>query len=52
MLLSKDNVYSADLDSFFSFTDPEQGVSGGFTVERDVITMSEKPGFGFEDYAF
>ena len=48
VLLSKDNVHSADLDSFFSFTDPERGVSGGFTAERDVITMSEKPGFGVE----
>lgn len=52
VVLAKDNVESADLDSFFSFTNPEVGVCGGFTVDKDVITMSEKPGYGFDDYEF
>jgi len=52
VVVARDNIVSADLDSFFSFTDPEKGVTGGFSVERDVITLSDKPGYGFDDYAF
>lgn len=52
VVLAKDNVESADLDSFFSFTNPEVGVCGGFTVEKDMITMSNKSGYGFDDYEF
>lgn len=50
--LAKDNVESADLDSFFSFTNPEVGVTGGFMVDKDIITMSDKPGYGLDDYEF
>lgn len=50
VVLAKDNIESADLDSFFSFTNPEVGVTGGFRVDKDMITMSEKPGFGFDHY--
>ena len=52
VVLAKDNVESADLDSFFSFTNPEVGVCGGFTVDKDMITMSGNSGFGFDDYRF
>lgn len=52
VVLAKENVESADLDSFFSFTNPEVGVTGGFKVEKDIITMSDKPGYGFDDYEF
>ena len=52
VVLAKENVESADLDSFFSFTNPEVGVTGGFKVDKDIITMSEKPGYGFDDYEF
>ena len=52
VVVAKDNIVSADLDSFFSFTDPEKGVTGGFTVEKDIITLSNEPGYGFDDYEF
>ena len=41
-----------DLDSFMSFVEGEGSVSGGFTIEGDMITLSEKPGFGFDEYDF
>ena len=41
-----------DLDSFMSFVEGQGGVTGGFTVDGDVITLSEKPGFGFDEYEF
>ena len=52
VVLAKDNIESADLDSFFSFTNPEVGVCGGFEVCKDIITLSDKSGFGFDDYEF
>lgn len=39
-----------DLDSFLLFADTEAGVSGGFKVNRDEITLSEQSGFGFDEY--
>ncbi len=41
-----------DLDSFMSFIEGQGGVTGGFTVQGDVISLSEKPGFGFDEYEF
>ena len=52
VVLAKDNIESADLDSFFSFANPENGVCGGFEVDKDILTMSSKSGFGFDDYEF
>lgn len=52
VFVAKDNIVSADLDSFYAFTDPEKGVTGGFAVDRDVITLSDAPGYGFDDYQF
>lgn len=52
VVLAKDNIESADLDSFFTFANPEVGVCGGFEVANDIITMSDKSGFGFQDYEF
>ena len=52
VVVAKDNIVSADLDSFFSFTDPEKGVTGGFEVDKDVITLSSGAGYGFNDYEF
>ena len=52
VVLSRDNIESADLDSFFSFTNPEVGVTGGFKVDKDIITMSSGAGFGFDEYEF
>lgn len=50
--VAKDNVVDADLDSFLAFINPELGVTGGFAVDKDVITLSDKPGLGFDDYEF
>jgi len=47
-----DNMEVADLDSFLSFVEGQGGVTGGFTVEGDRITLSEAPGFGFDEYEF
>ena len=52
VFVARDNIVSADLDSFFAFTDPEKGVTGGFTVDKDTITLSDEAGYGFEDYTF
>lgn len=52
VVLAKDNIESADLDSFFSFVNTENGICGGFKVDKDIITMSSKSGFGFDDYEF
>lgn len=52
VVVARDNIESADLDSFFSFTDPEKGVTGGFTVAGDMITLSNGAGYGFDDYEF
>ena len=52
VFLARKNIVAADLDSFFSFKNPEVGVTGGFTVDKDVITMSQKSGFGFDEYEF
>lgn len=52
VVVAKDNIVSADLDSFFSFTDPEKGVTGGFEVDKDIITLSSGAGYGFNNYEF
>ena len=52
VFVAKDNIVSADLDSFYAFTDPEKGVTGGFAVDRDIITLSDAPGYGFDNYEF
>lgn len=52
VVLSRDNIESADLDSFFSFINPEVGVGGGFRVDKDIIKMSNRAGFGFDEYDF
>ncbi len=43
---AKNNVTEADCDSFMCAVDPEMGMSGGFTVEGGVYTLSEAPGLG------
>ena len=52
VMLARDNIESADLDSFYAFTDPEKGVTGGFIVDKDIITLSNNPGYGFDHYEF
>ena len=52
VFVAKDIIKDADLDSFLSIPDSEEGVKGGFSIEGDVITLSDKPGFGFDEYDF
>lgn len=52
VVLAKDNIESADLDSFFSFVNSQNGVCGGFEVDKDILNLSSKSGFGFDDYEF
>ena len=39
-----------DLDAFLLLADGEAGVTGGFKVNQDEITLSEQSGFGFDAY--
>lgn len=52
VVLAKDNIESADLDSFFSFVNSQNGVCGGFEVDKDILNLSSKSGYGFDDYEF
>ena len=45
-----DQMGVVDLDAFLNFADTGAGVSGGLTVERDVIRLSDRPGFGFDEF--
>ena len=45
-----DQMGVIDLDSFLSFADTDEGIRGGLTVEGDVLHLSDKPGFGFEEF--
>lgn len=43
---SKKNITEADIDSFLYFED--SSITGGFTIENGILTLSEKPGLGIE----
>ena len=45
-----DQMGVVDLDAFLNFADTGAGVSGGLTVEKDVIRLSDKPGLGFDEF--
>lgn len=49
---ANDVIHDADLDSFMAIADSTESVTGGFIIQNDVITLSDKPGFGFDDYEF
>jgi L-alanine-DL-glutamate epimerase-like enolase superfamily enzyme len=46
VVAAQKNITEADLDSFVHYNDGV--ISGGFTLEGSVITMSEKPGLGVD----
>ena len=48
LVAAKHNVTEADCDGFRHYDDNKIGVTGGFTFEGDLFTLSEKPGFGVE----
>ncbi|HSK69590.1 MAG TPA: dipeptide epimerase [Candidatus Limnocylindria bacterium] len=45
LVASQKNITEADLDSFREYGDGS-GISGGFTVQDGVMTLSEEPGLG------
>lgn len=47
-----DNMIIPDLDGFLSLADENAGVTGGLSVDGDTFTLSEKYGFGFDEYKF
>lgn len=46
LVASQKNITEADVDSYKYFDDDT--VTGGFTIEGDIITLSEKPGLGVD----
>lgn len=48
MVASRKNITEADCDSFMYYKDSETGMTGGFTRDRDLFTLLEKPGLGIE----
>ncbi len=48
----KDNMLVPDLDGYFSFDDTPVSVSGGMELKRDTLVLSDKAGFGFDEYDF
>lgn len=47
-----DNMIIPDLDGFLSLAKDNPGVTGGLCVDKDTFTLSEKPGFGFDEFDF
>ena len=45
-----DQMGVVDLDSFLNFADTGAGVTGGLTVEGDMIYLSDRPGLGFDEF--
>ena len=48
---AKDNIKDTDLDSFLSFSE-NCGAQGGFTVDRDMIALLDRPGLGVDEFEF
>ena len=46
LVAAQKNITEADLDSFVHFEG--KGITGGFNLENDVMTMLENPGLGIE----
>ncbi len=47
-----DNMIIPDLDGFLYLSSEKAGVTGGFSVDKDTFTLSDKYGFGFNEYDF
>ncbi|RDY27888.1 dipeptide epimerase [Romboutsia weinsteinii] len=47
LIAAKKNIIEADVDSFMMIEEDER-IMGGFKMEKDTITLSEKPGLGIE----
>lgn len=48
LVAAKKNITEADCDSFMYCIDPENGMKGGFERDKDIFTLSDKPGLGIE----
>lgn len=46
LVAAKKNITDADCDSFMFAKDPEMGMPGGYTMDKDMFTLSEEPGLG------
>lgn len=47
LIAAKKNIIESDVDSFMMIEEDER-IMGGFKIEKDIITLSEKPGLGIE----
>lgn len=47
LMAAKKNIIYGDLDSF-TLVDEIQGLTGGFTQDKDTLTLLDKPGFGID----
>ncbi|MFA7573452.1 MAG: dipeptide epimerase [Lutispora sp.] len=47
LVAAKRNITEADLDSFM-YCQESEVIKGGFTLEGDIITLSDKPGLGID----
>lgn len=48
LVAAKKNITEADCDSCLFFKDPEMGMPGGYTMDRDIFTLTEEPGLGLQ----
>ncbi|MCR8746804.1 mandelate racemase/muconate lactonizing enzyme family protein [Romboutsia lituseburensis] len=48
LVAAKKNITEADCDSFMYCSDPENGMKGGFEIDKDIFTLLDKPGLGIE----
>lgn len=48
LVAAKQSVTEADCDSFLLCDDSNAGITGGFTVEKDIIHLSNAPGLGIQ----
>lgn len=48
LVAAKANVTEADCDSFMYYDAAQTGVTGGFTIEKDIFRLSDDPGFGVQ----
>lgn len=48
LVAAKHVVTEADCDAFMYYNEAQTGVTGGFTIEKDIFTLSNEPGFGVD----
>ena len=48
LVVARNNIKDADLDSYLFYKDPEMGMKGGFTRDGAMYTLTDRPGLGIE----